>query len=311
MLLIFGLVQDEGLVLGGVDGINVCGRSASLASSARRHYRDDPRRFGTRYQSKLFNLDSCKRATADRRRGWSRSRHDGAVISRRRLLRLRGSARAIAGDARGIWLDRTVTFTDGRWSEPGDTGGLRLSAGRAIAIVDTVKGDGPDKVIHVPCIGSDSPAPGYRAFAELDWERVPADADADVLAFACSVIPGAVTGAAFPHGWRTADLRCSRSGLDKEAIAMRLNARIAEADPVGPSGFPTRGSAAEARACSNDVRQAAERHGGGVDGDSRHRSAPCAARMSATPPNNGRVAVDQIENKGKNRICCVILAFAE
>ena len=69
------------------------------------------------------------------------------------------SARVTAADARGIRLDRTVFYPMGG-GQPGDTGGLRLSSGRAIAIVDTVKGDGPDQVIHVPASGSDLPAPG-------------------------------------------------------------------------------------------------------------------------------------------------------
>src|SRR5262249_29394907 len=59
------------------------------------------------------------------------------------------SARVTAADARGIRLDRTVFYPTGG-GQPGDSGLLRLSSGQAIAIVDTVKGDTPDEVIHIP-----------------------------------------------------------------------------------------------------------------------------------------------------------------
>ena len=63
------------------------------------------------------------------------------------------AARVVAADARGIRLDRTVFYPTGG-GQPGDTGVLRLASGATIAIVDTVKGEVPDEVIHVPAPGS-------------------------------------------------------------------------------------------------------------------------------------------------------------
>src|SRR5438132_14061090 len=80
------------------------------------------------------------------------------------------TARVIAADERGIRLDRTVFYPTGG-GQPGDAGVLRLATGQSIAIVDTIKGGGPDEVIHVPAPGSALPAPGAELVAEIDWER--------------------------------------------------------------------------------------------------------------------------------------------
>jgi misacylated tRNA(Ala) deacylase len=80
------------------------------------------------------------------------------------------AARVTGADARGIRLDRTVFYPTGG-GQPGDTGTLRLASGAAIAIIDTVKGELPDEVIHVAAPGAALPAPGIELVAELDWER--------------------------------------------------------------------------------------------------------------------------------------------
>src|SRR5258708_25335554 len=80
------------------------------------------------------------------------------------------AARVTGVDARGIRLDRTVFYPTGG-GQPGDTGTLRLASGAAIAIVDTMKGELPDEVIHVPAPGSVLPEPGSEVTAQLDWER--------------------------------------------------------------------------------------------------------------------------------------------
>jgi len=79
-------------------------------------------------------------------------------------------ARVTGGDARGIRLDRTVFYPTGG-GQPGDTGTLRLASGATLAIGDTVKGEPPDEVIHVPAPGAALPEPGAAVTAEIDWER--------------------------------------------------------------------------------------------------------------------------------------------
>ncbi len=62
-----------------------------------------------------------------------------------------------AADGNDIVLDRTVFYPTGG-GQPGDTGVLRW-AGGDLRIVDTVKGDGPDAVLHVPEADSALPDP--------------------------------------------------------------------------------------------------------------------------------------------------------
>src|SRR4051812_43154147 len=72
-------------------------------------------------------------------------------------------------DERGIQLDSTVFYPAGG-GQPGDAGVLRSAAGD-IAIANTIKGDGPDAVIHVAAAGGRMPAIGDRVEAEIDWDR--------------------------------------------------------------------------------------------------------------------------------------------
>src|SRR3954447_2225185 len=69
------------------------------------------------------------------------------------------TARVVAVDERGIRLDRTVFYPTGG-GQPGDTGSLRLASGETIAIVDAVKGDAADEVVHVPAPGAPLPSLG-------------------------------------------------------------------------------------------------------------------------------------------------------
>src|SRR5678816_2706833 len=72
-------------------------------------------------------------------------------------------------DERGIHLDRTVFYPRGG-GQAGDCGSLVLADGRAIAIADTVKGEGAG-ILHVPAAGQDLPAIGAPVTARIDWER--------------------------------------------------------------------------------------------------------------------------------------------
>src|SRR5215469_12834946 len=89
-----------------------------------------------------------------------RSRHAMTELLFREDAYLRScAARVVAVDDRGIRLDRTVFYPAGG-GQPGDTGVLRLPNGGEIAIIDTVKGDSADEVIHVLAPDANRPAPG-------------------------------------------------------------------------------------------------------------------------------------------------------
>ena len=221
------------------------------------------------------------------------------------------SARVTAADPRGIRLDRTVFYPTGG-GQPGDSGLLRLSSGRAIAIVDTVKGDAPDEVIHVPAPGCDLPAPGTEFVAEIDWDRrYRLMRMHTCLHLLCSVVPGAVTGGQVSDGRGRLDFDVPGSSLDKEAITRRLNDGIAEAHPVAARWIADEELAAKPELVRTMSVKPPKGMGrvrlmeiAGVD------LQPCGGTHVRNTAEIGPVVVTKIENKGKqNRR--VILAFAE
>lgn len=220
-------------------------------------------------------------------------------------------ARVIAADERGIRLDRTVFYPTGG-GQPGDTGVLRLSSGQSLMIADTVKGEVPDEVIHVPAPGAALPEPGTELVAEIDWERRHRLMRMHTcLHLLCSVVPGAVTGGQVSDGKGRLDFDIPGSSLDKEAIASRLNALIAEGHPVGPRWITDEELAAQpelVRTMSvkppTGLGRVRVMEISGID------LQPCGGTHVRNTAEIGPVAVRKIENKGKqNRR--VILAFAE
>jgi misacylated tRNA(Ala) deacylase len=221
------------------------------------------------------------------------------------------AARVIGADERGIRLDRTVFYPTGG-GQPGDSGVLRLATGQAIPIVDTVKGDGPGEVIHLPAPGSALPVPGTEVVAEIDWERrYRLMRMHTCLHLLCSIVPGAVTGGQVSDGRGRLDFDVPGSSLDRETLSGRLNALIAEAHPVGPRWITDAELAAQpelVRTMSvkppSGMGQVRLIEIGGID------LQPCGGTHVRNTSEIGPVAVTKIENKGKqNRR--VIVALAE
>jgi len=221
------------------------------------------------------------------------------------------NARVTQADERGIRLDRTVFYPTGG-GQPGDTGLLRLASGQSIAIVDTAKGSIPDEVIHVPAPGVTAPEPGAALIAEIDWDRRHRLMRMHTcLHLLCSIVPGAVTGGQVSDGRGRLDFDVPGSSLDKEVIASRLNALIAEGRSVGPRWITDEELAAQpelVRTMSVKPPSGAGRvrlmEVAGVD------LQPCGGTHVRNTREIGPVVVTKIESKGKqNRR--VILAFAE
>ncbi|HVH75098.1 MAG TPA: alanyl-tRNA editing protein [Stellaceae bacterium] len=221
------------------------------------------------------------------------------------------AARVTAADERGIRLDRTVFYPTGG-GQPGDTGHLRLASGETINIVDTVKGDGPDEVIHVPAPGTKLPAPGSEVAAEIDWERRHRLMRMHTcLHLLCAVVPGAVTGGQVADGRGRLDFDVPGSSLDKDGIAARLNELIAAGHPVAARWI----SDDELRETPDLVRTMSVQP---PMGSGRVRLMevagvdlqPCGGTHVKNTAEIGRVSVTKIENKGRqNRR--VSLAFEE
>jgi misacylated tRNA(Ala) deacylase len=221
------------------------------------------------------------------------------------------TAQLVAADERGLRLDRTVFYPTGG-GQPGDSGVLRLMSGEMIAIVDTLKGAAPDEVIHVPAPGTALPEPGTELVAEIDWDRRHRLMRMHTcLHLLCSIVPGAVTGGQVGDGRGRLDFDVPGSSLDKEALAARLNALIAEAHPVGPRWISDGELAAQpelVRTMSVKPPTGAGRvrlmEIAGVD------LQPCGGTHIGNTAEIGPVAVAKIENKGKqNRR--IIVSFAE
>jgi misacylated tRNA(Ala) deacylase len=137
-------------------------------------------------------------------------------------------------DERGICLDRTVFYPMGG-GQLGDTGLLRLADGSTVAIVDTIKGSGPDEVVHVLATGSSAPTVGTAVTAEIDWERRHRLMRMhSCLHLLCAVITGDVTGGQVSDGKGRLDFNLPDTKLDKDQIEAELNRLIAEDHPVRP-----------------------------------------------------------------------------
>jgi misacylated tRNA(Ala) deacylase len=143
-------------------------------------------------------------------------------------------ATVTGADERGIRLDRTVFYPMGG-GQPGDSGILRLTDGTTIAIVDTIKGDAPDEIIHVPAAGTTAPALETAVTAEIDWDRRHRLMRMhSCLHLLCAVVTGDVTGGQVGDGKGRLDFNLPDAKLDKEHIEAELNRLIAEDHPVRP-----------------------------------------------------------------------------
>jgi misacylated tRNA(Ala) deacylase len=80
------------------------------------------------------------------------------------------TARVLAISERGIELDRTMFYPQGG-GQAGDTGTLLRASGERVVIADTRKGEGPDRVLHVPAVGALVPEAGEPVTLEIDWPR--------------------------------------------------------------------------------------------------------------------------------------------
>ena len=80
------------------------------------------------------------------------------------------TACVMAVSERGIELDRTVFYPQGG-GQAGDTGTLLRANGERVTIADTRKGEGPDRVLHVPAAGGPLLGAGEPVTMEIDWPR--------------------------------------------------------------------------------------------------------------------------------------------
>jgi misacylated tRNA(Ala) deacylase len=221
------------------------------------------------------------------------------------------AARVVATDERGIRLDRTVFYPNGG-GQPGDVGNLRLASGDTVAIVDTVKGEAADEIIHVPAPGSPALTPGAEVTAEIDWDRRHRLMRMHTcLHLLCAVVPGAVTGGQVSDGRGRLDFDVPGASLDKDAIAAGINKLIAEAHQAAPRWI----SDDELAARPELVRTMSVKPPSGAGTVRLMEIAgvdlqPCGGTHVRNTAEIGPVSITKIENKGRqNRR--VNIAFAD
>jgi len=203
----------------------------------------------------------------------------------------------------GIELDRTVFYPTGG-GQPGDTGVLRLADGSEIIIATTVKGEGPEDVIHVAAEGQDLPTAGTSVTAAIDWEvRHRLMRIHTCLHLLSSVVEYPVTGGQISDGRGRLDFDMPEMTVEKEAITARLNELTAESHPVTVDWI----SDDELAAQPDLVRTMSVKPPMGqgrirlidVDGCDLQ---PCGGTHVANTSEIGTVRVRKIEKKGrKNR----------
>lgn len=223
----------------------------------------------------------------------------------------RCAASVISVDGRGIRLDRTVFYPTGG-GQPGDRGRLRLDDGTEIAIVDAVKGDGPDDVLHVPAEGAPPVAAGAKVEAEIDWERRYRLMQMHTcLHLLSAVLPYPVTGGSVGVDRSRLDFDIPDAGLDKAEIGRALNRLIADDHPVAPKWI----SDAELDAKPELVKTMSVKPPRGmgrvrmIDIDGLDLQ-PCGGTHVARTGEIAPVVVAKIQSKGRqNRR--VVIAFAD
>ena len=219
------------------------------------------------------------------------------------------AATVTAVDERGIQLDRTVFYPTGG-GQPGDTGVLRSAQGD-IPIAGTIKGDGPDAVIHVPAAGARSPVAGEAVTAAIDWDRRHRLMRFHTaLHLLCSIVPGGVTGGSIGEDKARLDFDVATDSLDKAAIQARLDALVAAGNPVHSRWIDDEELARRPELVRTMSVKPPSGHGrlrlldiAGVD------LQPCGGTHVGNTAEIGQVVVTKIENKGRqNRRIIIGLA---
>jgi misacylated tRNA(Ala) deacylase len=133
----------------------------------------------------------------------------------------------------GVVLDRTVFYATGG-GQPGDSGVLIDVSGRRLEVGTAAYGPDKSTVSHLLAEGTALPAPGEAVTAEIEWDtRYKRMRIHTALHLLTAVLPYPVTGGAIGDGEGRLDFDIPDAGLERDAIADRLNALIGRDAAVG------------------------------------------------------------------------------
>jgi len=217
-------------------------------------------------------------------------------------------ATIVCADGETLELDRTVFYPMGG-GQPGDIGHLTLPDGRVLDVVDTRKGDSPDRILHV----LSGPAPpdvvGQPVTARIDWERRYRLMRVHTcLHLLCSVIPEEVTGGSIREdATGRLDFNIPDPRLDRELLTDALNRLVATDRPVTPRWITDDELAAQPELIRTMSVKPPSGTGrvrlleiAGID------LQPCGGTHVASTGEIGTVRVTKIEKKGRQNRRVVI-----
>ncbi|ESR23347.1 alanyl-tRNA editing protein [Lutibaculum baratangense] len=199
----------------------------------------------------------------------------------------------------GVLVDRTVFYPTGG-GQPGDHGTIRFSDGRELQIATTVKGDGPEEIVHVPAEPVGLPDGGEHVTLQIDWARRYRHMRIHTCLHLLSVaVPFPVTGGQIAEEYGRLDFSADDAKLDKDELTERLQALVAADHPVSAEWI----SDAELEAKPELVKTMSVKP---PRGSGRVRLIrigdidlqPCGGTHVARTGEIGRVAVTKIESKG-------------
>ena len=133
----------------------------------------------------------------------------------------------------GIVLDRTVFYANSG-GQPGDSGALSTADGKTVPIANAVYTDAAkSEIAHVPAAGAPALSVGDAVSAAIDWDRRHARMRMHTaLHLLSAVLPYAVTGGSVGEAESRLDFDIPEAGLDKDAIAAKVNEMIASGAAV-------------------------------------------------------------------------------
>lgn len=220
------------------------------------------------------------------------------------------TAQVLSAAPEGVVLNRTVFYARSG-GQPGDTGVLRWAGGE-MRVADTIKGEG-ETILHLPAEGSALPPAGDEVTAEIDWApRHALMRMHTAMHLMCAVLPGiAVTGGSVGGDRSRLDFNLPEAP-DKAAIEAALNALIEADHPIAHEWVeesvldtnPTLVRTLSVQPPRGTGRLRLVRIG---TGETPIDLQPCGGTHVARTGEIGRIAVQKIENKGKQNRRIVIV----
>lgn len=137
-------------------------------------------------------------------------------------------ARVLAVNEQGVVLDRTVFYANSG-GQPGDLGVLLTASGARVPVANTIYLDQmKTEIAHVPAPGTPPLSAGATVAAQIDWDKRYARMRMHTaLHLLSAALPYAVTGGSVGDTEGRLDFDIPEAGLDKDAITAKLAEMIA------------------------------------------------------------------------------------